>query len=78
MSQGRLQFYRPRASVSMMAAQDIHTCCGLSSHEVWGFLLTGHFTVSSSAYGFSLLCFPQPLLLLVWLGLGFLSLCFSL
>ena len=36
MSEGHLQLYRSRASVTVMAAQDAHTYCGLklSSHLV--------------------------------------------
>lgn len=80
MSKGHLQLCRPTASVTMTAARDTHTYCGLklSHHLVLAFLLTGYFTISSSAYALSFLCFPQPLLLLVWLDFGFLSLCFSL
>ena len=78
-SKGHLQLCRPSASVTRTAAWDSHTYCGpkLSPHLVSAFLLTGYFAISSSAYAFSLLCFPQPPLLLVWLGFGFLSPCFS-
>lgn len=59
MTKGHFQFYRPRASVTLTAAQDAHTYCGHMFPQPLGLGVHARWA-SSSAYTFSLLCPCKP------------------